>query len=1621
MAVTRGKNLRFRVDTTGKETEKMLYFCMTTFDKILDRYRDVSFSERDKGTRFERLMKAYLLTDPKYKGNLKQVWLWEEFPQRQQFGNMDAGIDLVAETVDGQFWAIQCKCFGETQYIDKPEVDTFLSTSGRSFTNADGNKIHFTLRLWISTTEKWTSNAEVTLQNQNPPVSRISLNELRNAPVDWDKLESGVHGELARTEKHSLKPHQETAVAKVHEHFKTKNRGKLIMACGTGKSFTSLKIAELEANKLVVVLVPSIALVGQILREWTDNTDIPINPICVCSDPKVSQQKKLHADMLGGFTTIDLGLPATTDPRQIVKQYQTNKDYRLTVIFSTYQSIDQIQLAQKHGLPEIDIIICDEAHRTTGVTLADDDESTFVRVHDNDFIKASKRLYMTATPRLYKEEAKTKAQQANAVLCSMDDETIYGAEIHRIGFGEAVEKGLLTDYKVLIFTVSDKDIPKAFQQSIARDNPELPADTGAKIAGCINALSKQVWGAGCETITEVDPQPMRRAVAFCQNIKNSTAISGLFNSLTTQYINALPEDRRGKMVGISSRHIDGSMNAPKREELLNWLKTETQDNSCRILSNVRCLSEGVDVPALDAVMFLSARNSQVDVVQSVGRVMRKSPNKKYGYIIIPVVVPSDVEPERALDDNARYQVVWSVLNALRAHDDRFNATINKIDLNKKRPDSIIIGGSDTTFGENGEVINRTFEQMHMDSFGELQNVIFARLVQKVGDRRYWEQWAESVAQIAERQITKITANIDSWKETGDVFKAFLKEMQISIDASIDRQRAIEMLAQHTITAPVFNALFENYAFAENNAVSVAMSKMLAELEAKGGISKDTDELKSFYESVKKRAEGIDNAEARQRIIIELYDTFFKTAFPKMTQQLGIVYTPVEVVDFIIHSVNDVLQAEFGRKLADENVNILDPFTGTGTFITRLIQSGLISKDDLPRKYEKELFANELVLLAYYIACVNIENCFHDEMGANEYKPFEGIALTDTFQAYEESKTETRLLGKNSATVRRQNNAPLTVIFGNPPYSIGQESANDDAQNNAYPKLDMAIETTYAKNSTAGLKRSLYDSYIRAFRYATDRLKGVEGNDCDGIICYVSNGAWLDGNSTDGFRKSIEQEFSKIYVFNLRGNQRTSGELSRKEGGKIFGSGSRTPVSITLLVKRNGHKGKAQIFYRDIGDYLGREEKLLMVKLAKSFTNEFMELQQLNPSKNGDWITERNEVFNTLIPLMSDKQTKIIQSAFAVTSCGFVTSRDSWLYNFSSTVLQRNAKNMVSHYNSLIGQKLPKNLDSTKISWSRGLDNFHKTGKTIQYESDKTMLASYRPFSKQWVYYGEKTMEMRYKMEAMFPTKNTDNLTICVTRPGTNKDFSALMTDTFADYHFTGDTQCFPLYYYEKISSGGQVDMFTQTDDQYIRHNGISDFIFAEATKRYGNKVTREDIFYYVYGLLHSPKYREAFAVDLKKSLPRIPLVDSADDFWAFSKAGRALSDLHLNYENVPAPRQIKVTKKNDNLRVDKMRFLAKDRKDTILFNSSITIENIPLSAYDYIVNGKSAIEWIMERYQIKTDKASGITNDPNKYADEIGKPSYILDLLLSIITVSLETNKTVASLPDISFDGGNNG
>lgn len=843
-----------------------------------------------------------------------------------------------------------------------------------------------------------------------------------------------------------------------------------------------------------------------------------------------------------------------------------------------------------------------------------------------------------------------------------------------------------------------------------------------------------------------------------------------------------------------------------------------------------------------------------------------------------------------------------------------------------------------------------------------------------------------------------------------------------------------------ITKPVFDALFENYEFVKNNPVSRIMQDMLTILDEKA-LDKEQETLDKFYLSVQERAKGIDNAEGKQKIIIELYEQFFKNALPKQVAKLGIVYTPVEVVDFIIKSVDYVLRDKFGSSLNDKGVHVLDPFTGTGTFIVRLLRSGLIDIDNLLYKYTNEIHANEIVLLAYYIATINIEETFHDLIGSEDYTAFEGIVLTDTFAMTEKQHIKDEMgheqiatmFAENSARAKKQLKSPITVIIGNPPYSVGQKSGNDNNQNSSYPYLDQTIADTYVAKSKSTLTRNAYDSYIKAFRWATDRLSD------NGIIAFVSNGSYLDSVALDGFRQCLVEDFNHIYVFNLRGDQRTLGETSRKEGGKIFGSGSRTPVAITILVKRKGVKKDRFIRYHDVGDYLTREQKLSIVEQFGDISS--IKWSFITPNENNDWLNQRNQSYINFTALGDKKkqeQTSLYLDNYA---SGLSTNRDPWVYSFSSKIALQHSSQMIEFYNAervrcfaelhtqieqgVISADDKKSSDTyltnirssdaTKISWSAGLSNAFFRDYPIEM-IDNVRITSYRPFCKKYLVYNKDIIERPSKWDSILPDDTFENLIISVAGAPIKKNFSVFITSNIQNLHFMENSICFPLYMYDKVEKHGdaQMTLFGDIEEAdtvgYKKRFAISDAALNKFKGIYGDRVTKEDIFYYLYAVLHSKDYIEAYADNLAKEMVRIPTLEK---FPKYVEIGRQLAELHLNYE-APADAaalglEIKITK--EDYTVSKMRF-KKDGKDndksTIIFNDYITISNIPERAYEYVVNGRSAIEWILESYRVKTDKDSGITDDPNTYGDE----KYIFNLMISIISVSLKTLDLIDSMPE---------
>lgn len=1715
--------------------------------ELLDVFEKASGGiQRDKGTQFETLIKKWLMVEPTYKDLFKEVLTYSEFATKYPdltANARDTGIDLVGVNADDNlFTAIQCKFYAKDAQVNKKDIDSFAFAS--SFTiekgiidaalgapTSDRERIRlYTRRLLVATNTNWSENARTSMALLDTPITLITREDLANSTVDWNIYLK--KGDIKQVEKRKLRPYQEEAVKNVVGGFKTADRGSLIMACGTGKTFTALKIAEEQAGagSLVLFMVPSLALLSQTLTDWKQQCETPIQAYAVCSDASTGKGDPNNDEEFAKAS--ELSYPATTNADALVEKLTKaleNKE-AMTVVFSTYQSVEVLSETQKLALqkwkeenpgkePDVkpltfDLAICDEAHRTaSGYYSQQDKQSKFTLIHSDENVSVKKRLYMTATPKVYGTEVKKQAEdqkgtQEEIILFSMDDKSIFGEPFYTLNFTTAVQMGMLVDYKVIILTVQDSsgesiaDASNKEPDGSEGDDNKQKSDKGksdlaiaaqgglsitnaTKVIGCWRALCKT--DLKHEKAIEDDLQPMKRVVGFAQVInptgKHDVAASKQFQAEFQNTINRYkqtqhcadmakkyPIDKKFEDMTFATEHIDGKMNATEKARRLQWLREEPEEDQCKILFNVRCLSEGVDVPSLDAVMFLSPRESQVEVVQTVGRVMRRAPGKKRGYVIIPVVVPAGLPADEVLSNNDYFRTVWQVLKALKSIDSDFGSVIDgqlgyvnpfKIEVvaindegiakktktskssASKKPKGSGPQGTQMSFALNGDCIK--VEQIR------------SMMLKKLGNRKEWAEWAADVAIICEKQVKHIEnvlddpANTNTHKE----FEKFTRELKDTLNGELSRKEILDMLGQHIVTKPVIDALFYNEELMKQNPISKAMSKMFDALD-KDGMKNANELLDGFYKSVQARAKNIRTSEDLQVVIVELFDNFFKKAFPRLRDKLGIIYTPVEVVDFINQSVAYVLEKEFSTKIDDPGVHILDPFAGTGTFLTRLLTSGLISKDKIAEKYRNCLHAHEIVPLAYYISSLNIEREIKNLVPDLPYEPNPVMVWTDTFADHGAETLFASSLKENNSRLAKESDLDIRVILGNPPYSSGQSDMNEDNKNNRYEKLEERVQSTYTSASgRQGGKRSTFDSYILAYRWASDRIKEK------GVVAFITNAGWIDSNSADGMRTCMTEEFNSIYIYHLKGNQRTSGERSRQEGGKIFDAGSRAPIAIVILVKNPEDPEKGKIYFHAIDDYLSRKEKLEKIREAGSIQN--ISWNQIEPDSYGDWLSQRSDSNSKFMPIGGAKDDQM--NIFSLRSGGVVTSKDCFLYNSSKASLTATVKKMDIFFNKEVrrfikedpfGMKTEvikrKNFEGKLLSWVRkekgefswGGNSWRTplwNGVEQIYREDILFKSIYRPFVKQNLYASPAYAHSLYSQRSIFPTPKTENLVICVNQSAKATDgFIALMTDKIADLHFNGDSQCFPRYIYSEAADAQvrtgpeQPDFFVPDQPKiaedigkngYAREDAITNEALTHFQEVYpGTSITKDDIFYYIYGILHSPDYLKRYANNLGKELPRIPRVATSEQFKKFTDAGRELADLHVNFENADPYPGVKVTKKpGASVYVTQMKWgkisgkKGNDAKDKtrLIYNDDITIENIPLEAQEYVVNKKSALDWIVERCCYSVDSATGIVNDFNKFGEERGDPAYPMDLFLKVITVSLKTMEIVRSLPALEI------
>ncbi len=1183
---------------------------------------------RHKGSLFEKLSKRFLLEHDSA-NEYESIKLWSEWELRGNKG--DRGIDMVITTASKEYIAVQCKFHQDS--ISLNDISTFLSQL-----QAGVGEVRFKKGIIISTS-KLTHAALEEIEQIRSTGMGIDIDEITEedfiySRIDWEKFDpTKTEDEIPLCDKKRPRPHQTEAIEETKKYFSNpKNaRGKLIMACGTGKTYTSLKIMEALEPKITLFLAPSIALLSQTFREYAQEKSEPFYASIVCSDDKVGKSAKKSDDDTDDINLAELPLKPSTRLEDILSAYEkAQKENKRFIIFSTYQSALRIKEAQEKGLKEIDLIICDEAHRTVGAMFSSnerDDKNAFTLCHSDENIKAKKRLYMTATPKVYSESSKAKAKEKDNVIYSMDDADIFGEEIYTLNFDKAIKSDLLTDYKVIILAVRseslsgvtnsvNKKISKLEAKGTKLDKKLINNEFVCKIIGTHKGLAKQDLIAlddenkeDKDLHTKEDERPSKRAISFCRSIKTSKNIKDSFQTIMECYDEELKKNIC-KNIEISIDHIDGTMNCKERLEKLEKLN-ECKQNTCKVLSNARCLSEGVDVPALDSIVFFDGKSAMVDIIQAVGRVMRKAKHKKKGYIILPIALEeSEIKNLNEAINNTNFKNIWKVLKALRSHDPSlvdeatFREKIKVFGSNDENKEDDEESQENTTQKDPKQAQKTLFDAILLQ---DLADAMYNVMPTKLGDRNYWENFAKKTGKIA-RTLNERLKNI--FDKNPEIFSHFLNSLRSAIHQNIKEDEALDMITSHILTKPIFDALLGGDS---KNPIAKALDKMVLKLSDLG-LESETKDLKGLYESVKTQAAHAKSHKSQQELIKSLYNTFFKEAFKKQSEKLGIVYTPIEVVDFILRATNGLLKKHFNTDFNDKNITIFDPFTGTGSFIARLLskENNLISDEALKEKFLKNCFAFDIVLLSYYIALINITKAAQSRDGS--LKDFKNIALTDSLDYLEEKNNKGVFplfedLKENKEVKSTVEQQKINVIIGNPPYSAGQGSQNDNNQNLSHPKLEEEVYETYGENSaSSAVGKTTRDTLIQSFRMASDVLKDR------GVLGFVVNGGFIDAKSADRFRKCVAKEFAHLYVLNLRGDAKTSGEKRKKEGDGIFGSGSRATIAIVFFVKDTSVKN-GTIHYYDIGDYLKREEKLN--KLAQFENLDFVPFSMITPNAKGD--------------------------------------------------------------------------------------------------------------------------------------------------------------------------------------------------------------------------------------------------------------------------------------------------------------------------------------------------------------------------------------------------------------------
>jgi Predicted helicase len=1470
------------------------------------------------------------------------VYSWKEFAVKNGFVLQDTGIDLVAEKNE-QLYAVQCKNWNKE--VSWKDLGTFVG----SLTLKD-----FDFKGGILVATKLSIEAEKKIHEIKKDLITIPVSDIEEY---LEKAKAFLEGKQIEKEKKELRPYQKSAIESVIKGFQSNDRGKLIMPPGTGKTLVALKIAEsFGKGSLVLFLCPSIALLDQSIKAWIRDSEILINSYAVVSDTGVGKEDDLNAKSL-------LSFPATTSVQELIEVFNLEKD-KLNVIFSTYQSLDVIKEAQILGLPEFDLILCDEAHRTAGVSKKE--ETNFKLIHNNENIKGKKRLYMTATPKVFdvKGEERRKIEEENLIkIFDMNDEEIFGPKFFEYSFRKAIQEGYLSDYRIVAMELDKKEVQKELYEYLGSKD-SLDVDETTKLVGLGRLVKGEVYN---ESGNPLDLK-IKSGIVFTSKIAKSKKIAEEFPKIFQEYFKTTPP--------AEIKHIDGKMSAFEKRNRIDWLKGGN-DNKAHILTNAKVLTEGIDVPALDFVAFLEPKESIVDIIQALGRVIRKAEGKDFGLIFIPLVVDTEKENIDEQVEKTSYKTMWQVITALASLDSAFEAQIRHILItegneNKKNKDQDKVKEDEVLIIDKGNMKQKKL-------YEPIRKYISAKIVKsfRLGSI-FLKDWAVETAKIAKDLKDQIQIAFEKDQSFRQKFEELKTALSTILNEGIKEQDTIDLIVQYMLTKPIFDAVFEH-----KDRTDEILDSIFEYF--KHFLENNIKELDKFYEEVQNKAKGLRNEEERQEFLRHLYTNFFNVAFKERTDEAGIAYTPVPLVSFITKFVNYLTQKHFGKQLHDEDVVLLEPFAGTGTFISLAIEN--MDPQKLEEKLQrKEIWANEILLLPYMAMTKNIESVISKKTG--KFIPFETALWTDSFALMEklyERKTPKLAFNvpdKFKEMIEKQLEAKVNVIVSNPPWRVGRENENVGRRNVEYKNLRNRIEETYAKYAKAlGITNvnRLYDTYIQALRMASDRIE-------EGVIGFVLNNGWLKGLTGRGVRKALSEEFSEVYVYDLKGD---ANARSKKEGENVF------PIKVgnclLFLVKKKDKKEPAKIYYKAVKDHAKKEEKFAELKEWEEKPNQ-IPWQEIAPNKKHDWIGQGDEEFEMFIKL-GDKKNKHELTIFDTFSLGLNTNRDDYAYNFSKDDLKEHMGRLIDTFNGQLeevwrGKITKENIeekiekDQKKIKWSSSLKEYLLRLKEKQeYKEDKVFPAFYKPFVSMLVYFDKVFNHRTSNLLSIFPTLNSNNLAIAVSGKGSNW-FDTFITDRIVDINAMTPTQIFPLYAYAIENN----QLFDKTVQKVYN---ITDKALNHFQKTLNdNSITKEDIFYYVFGVLSTPSYVEKFKNNLSKELPRVPILEN---FKEISELGKQLAKLQLNYQryvsavvmkekekpNLTEYSNLTITADENALNgyVEKVTLGKKDREITI--NGTVKVQNIPEFAFECKVGNYPPIEWISKYLVKEEDKDTGIIWDPN--------------------------------------------